>query len=133
MGADIMTKAEARLKLAYYKGNLHKELEAADDLTQMERNHKGDMAEMIAIAWLMRQNFRVFRNVSCVGDADLVYEDGDQLIKVDVKCVRYNDMGKYYEAVASPSQNGVKRLFVDPTTSQVGWLLSEFMREKAAP
>lgn len=127
-----MTRAQ-ELRLAHYKGTLHKELESAEDLTGMESNHKGDMAEMIAAAWLMRQNFRVYRNVSCVGDADLVYEQDGKLTKVDVKCIRYQDMGGHYEAVAQRSQNKVKRLFVDPTTGQVGWSLSEFMREKAAP
>lgn len=50
-------------------------------------SHKGDIAELAAAIWLMRKGYEVFRNVSCVGPADLMAWNAStgHTIIVDVK------------------------------------------------
>lgn len=47
--------------------------------------HKGAYCEMIAAAWLLKEGYEVFRNISQHGIADLVaFKDGN-IFKFDVK------------------------------------------------
>ena len=52
----------------------------------MEKNRKGDHAELKAVAWLWEQGYEVFRNCGCTGPIDLVAitPEGDTIL-IDVK------------------------------------------------
>jgi Holliday junction resolvase-like predicted endonuclease len=69
----------------------------------------GDLSELKACVWLLEQGYEVFRNVSCVGPADLtVFKDGE-LIMIDVKSSNYNPKsGKY--SFQKPKVEGVMLL-----------------------
>lgn len=65
----------------------------------LSSSRRGDLAELIAVQGLMERGFEVFRNVSCVGPADLVAwnilkpDNPPQLI--DVKSVRLTEDNLY--------------------------------------
>jgi len=98
----------------------------------MNGNRKGDLAEILAVAWLWEQGYEVFRNVGCTGKADLVIIDPekgyDELIAVDVKCVSYAKQqdGGYQPTANKPSAKNVERLLVDTDSNKVSWLLGDF-------
>jgi hypothetical protein len=133
-----MTKSEAALKLAYLRGNLEEELgcneekvgvHPREDLSWMEKNRKGDMAEMLACAWLMRHGYEVFRNVGCTGKADLmIYKPGKKAERVDVKCIRFEKDGEVWKIVSNKNKvaRGVTPLYVDPETFEVSFHLKDF-------
>lgn len=51
----------------------------------MDKKHKGAVNELIACAWLLKEGYEVFRNVSPYGFADLiVFKDG-KMLRLDVK------------------------------------------------
>jgi hypothetical protein len=76
----------------------------------MEQKHKGAHSELTACAWLLRQGYEVFRNVSQHGLIDIIaIKDGKTLL-LDVKS------GPSLASVSvSPEQaaSGVGILFVD--------------------
>ena len=56
----------------------------------MHDKHKGSLAELQACAWLLKQGYEVFRNVSQCGVADLVaWQPGGFPIYVEVRRLRY--------------------------------------------
>lgn len=65
----------------------------------LSSSRRGDLAEMIAVADLMERGYEVFRNVSCVGPADLTIWNTSHPSQppqlVDVKSIRLTDDGFY--------------------------------------
>ena len=56
----------------------------------------GALSELVACAWLLREGYQVFRNVSPHGPYDVVAIKGDDVIRIDVKTIRrYGSEGKY--------------------------------------
>lgn len=69
----------------------------------------GDISELKACVWLLEQGYEVYRNVSCVGPADLTVLKDGELWLVDVKTCNYNTKtGKY--SFQKPKVEGVKLL-----------------------
>ena len=57
----------------------------------MHDKHKGSLAELLACAWLLKQGYEVFRNVSQHGKADLIVWRGNglpQLVEVRTAVIR---------------------------------------------
>lgn len=55
----------------------------------MDKKHKGSLAELLACAWLLRQGYEVFRNVSQHGVADLIaWQPNTEPILVEVRTAR---------------------------------------------
>ena len=53
----------------------------------MDKKHKGAASELIATAWLLKQGYEVFRNVSQHGKIDLIaiHPETDEIKSIDVK------------------------------------------------
>ena len=60
-----------------------------NDMIDAPRKHRGAMAELMACAWLLRNGFEVFRNVSSVGLIDVVAWKDGQFYAFDIKMVQY--------------------------------------------
>lgn len=80
------------------------------------KKHVGARNEMVACTWLLNQGYEVFRNVSPVGEIDVIAKRGDELLLLDVKGIHLNVDG-YASATSNrltPEQvaAGVKRLNV---------------------
>ncbi len=58
----------------------------------MNKKQKGSWGELVAAAWLLKQGYEVFANVSDVGPADLVvWRPGTiEIFPIDVTCAREN-------------------------------------------
>lgn len=84
----------------------------------MRDKHRGATSELIAAAWLLRQGYEVFRNVSQHGEADLVAIKGDEVIQIDVKTrpAAVNVNG-YFKKVP----DHVRVLLVHPDTGACEW------------
>ncbi len=91
--------------------------------------NKGALAEHIAIAWLLNQEYEVFENVSQHGAIDLIATKGDEILKIDVKT---ESITKYKEkeyhlfkpdgaAVLRAAYNGIKFLIVNPQEGSCKW------------
>ena len=64
----------------------------------MHDKHKGSLAELLACAWLLKQGYEVFRNVSQHGKADLIIWRGNglpQLVEVRTAVIRPTRDGKH--------------------------------------
>ncbi len=83
---------------------------------EINKKHKGALAELTAISWLLKQGYEVYRNVSYHGICDIVASKGGELLKIDVKTANnYLRTGKFYVSqTASDEQvaHGVKVLGV---------------------
>jgi hypothetical protein len=77
----------------------------------MENKHKGAYSELTACAWLLRQGYEVFRNISQHGRADVIAIKNNERLYIDVKSDRPNEQG-YYRRTAPPP--GIAYLLVDP-------------------
>jgi hypothetical protein len=51
----------------------------------MEKKHKGARAELVACAWLLKQGYEVYRNVSPWGLCDVLATRNGEFFKFDVK------------------------------------------------
>lgn len=74
----------------------------------MERKHKGAASELTACAWLLREGYEVFRNVSPFGRADLIAVKSSGTFYIDVK----TDGKGAYKNVCPPL--GIDYLLVTP-------------------
>jgi len=91
-------------------------------------NKKGDYSELLASAWLLKQGYEVFRNVSSVGPIDIVAVNEDETILIDVKTC---SLRKDYDVITlgasalNKTAKGfdVKRLFV--YKDHVSWSMME--------
>lgn len=85
----------------------------------MERKHKGAASELIALIWLLKEGYEVYRNVSSHGIADMVAIKDDEILKIDVKT-----NSKLTTSYPSKEQvkNGIKLLVVDLDNEKIlGW------------
>jgi len=72
----------------------------------MHAKHKGALAELQACAWLLKQGYEVFRNISQHGAADLIaWRPGELPILIDVRTFFYRLTadGKSCSIVAPPN------------------------------
>jgi transposase-like protein len=80
-----------------------------------------------ASAWLMKQGYEVFRNVSPVGEADLVifYPETKELKRVDVKTpnlyVTKSGEVRSYSISEAKRNPDVSVLLVHPVTGDIYW------------
>lgn len=84
----------------------------------MNPGDKGAWGELMASAWLIKYGYEVFRNVSPVGDADLIawYPDDDEVILIDVTTSAGSGNGKL-----KTKPTHVRVLVVEPT-GECHWL-----------
>jgi Holliday junction resolvase-like predicted endonuclease len=91
------------------------------------RIKSGAHAELIASAWLLKQGYEVFRNVSPDGEADLVVfcPNTRELKRVDVKTqnhyVTKTGQIRTYALTESKRRPGVSVLLVNPLTNDILW------------
>ena len=91
-----------------------------------DTSRKGDIAELIAVTWLLEQGYEVFRNVGCTGKIDLVAVKDGEIRLIDVKTVIYRmDHGELTPG-ANKAKKGVERLLVDIPTHKVSWRMIDF-------
>lgn len=89
----------------------------------------GDMSEIVATLWLLKQGFEVFRNVGSDGPADLVALDRETgaVTKIDVKTrTAYATKNGEVVSWSSGLKNyqlaiGVRLLVADPATGTCFW------------
>lgn len=80
----------------------------------MDRKHQGALAEIIAAAWLLKEGYEVFRNVSSHGLIDIVAIRADEILRLDVKTIK---VGETRPRLSQDQiDRGVKLLIVDPKT-----------------
>lgn len=76
----------------------------------------GAVAELKACAWLLKNGYEVFRNVSATGKADLVAYKDDELILIDVTTGRFKRDGithaEYFSKEKKAYENNIKVLYV---------------------
>jgi hypothetical protein len=84
--------------------------------TKVDRKHIGAHHELIAIIWLLKQGFEVFRNVSQHGIIDIIAIKGNETLRLDVKGAGYRTDGSQEQKALSSEQinSGVKCLRVFP-------------------
>jgi len=101
----------------------------------MHAKHKGSLAELLACAWLLKQGYEVFRNVSQHGKADLIVWRGNglpQLVEVRTAVIRPRVDGKSC-SVARASKSchpDVRFLYVLTDTGECGFDLAELVETK---
>ncbi len=83
----------------------------------VNRSRSGDIAELQAVAWLLDQEYEVFRNVGCTGPIDVVaYKDG-KIILFDIKKATMDDARGSFRAsrlTEEQIKGDIKRLIVFP-------------------
>ncbi len=57
-----------------------------EEQVTLSSHKKGAIGELKACVWLLSQGYQVFKNITPDGVVDLIAINGDELIKVDVKC-----------------------------------------------
>lgn len=90
----------------------------------LEFKHRGSWAEIIASAWLLENDYEVFKNVSSHGPIDIVAIKGREISLIDVKMVtlemmvseeRLGQAATNGGAVSrSQAEGGIKPLYVSP-------------------
>jgi len=83
----------------------------------LNNTEKGYFAEQLAMAWLLKQGYWVFRNVAPQGPIDCiaVNSNGSEKILIDVKVISKNRFGQTRSKILKTRQKdmGVKILYVD--------------------
>lgn len=80
----------------------------------MNRKHQGALAEIIATAWLLKEGYEVFRNVSSHGLIDIVAIRADEILRLDVKTIK---VGETRPRLSQDQiDHGVKLLIADTQT-----------------
>lgn len=92
----------------------------------MHPKHKGSLAELLACAWLLKQGYEVFRNISQHGAGDLViWRHGETPILVDVRTlnIRVAADGKSCAVVVSKKARhpDVRFLYACPEIGDCGF------------
>lgn len=97
----------------------------------MEPNHKGDMAEIQAAAWLMSKGYKVYRNLGCTGRVDLIAMQDDedpkpvmiQVKGITARKLNHGEVDYYfkYKGMKEDLDAGIKPLWVCLRTGTVGW------------
>lgn len=74
----------------------------------VERKHRGAYSELIACAWLLKEGYEVFRNVSPHGAADLVAIGNGEVLRIDVKT------GGVHPLQPAQAEQGIAAIYVLP-------------------
>lgn len=84
----------------------------------MQAKHKGAHSELIASAWLLRQGYEVFRNVSQHGRVDIIAIRNNEIIYIDVKTDAPSRTGYFRRTVPPP---GLTYILVSPNGDCRWW------------
>ena len=92
----------------------------------------GDLLEIQAVAWLIDQDYEVFRNDCCTGPVDIIALDVEtnEVLKIDVKTTGVCSDQKHLlipKLTDLQVQLGVKVLTINKMTNE--WVLADGKRE----
>ncbi len=97
------------------------------------RPTKGAIAEHIAVAWLLANEYHVFKCVSYNSPIDIVaWKNSSSSLLIDVKTATRNTwkgkISKWHGKVATPEQvaAGIRILYVNPETKECSWSVDDF-------
>ncbi len=93
---------------------------------EIHRKHKGALAELLAISWLLKQGYEVYRNVSPHGLCDIIGEKNDKIIKIDVKTGYISPLTgemRVPDLSEEQTKNGIRAIavFYTETVDQCFW------------
>jgi len=81
----------------------------------------GDVYELVVAQQAMLRGAEVFRNLSCVGDTDLVFQKNGEVLRIDVKCMKNDGTGKWRANNKAKPLPGVYHVYIDPENWQPRW------------
>ncbi len=81
----------------------------------------GDVYELAVAREAMLRGAEVFRNLSCVGNTDLVIEKDGEVLRIDVKCMKKTATGKWKANNQAKPLPGVYHVYIDPENWQPRW------------
>ena len=81
----------------------------------------GDIYELVVAQQAMLRGAEVFRNLSCVGDTDLVFQKNGEVLRIDVKCMELYAPGKWKANNAAKPLPGVYHVYIDPENWRPRW------------
>lgn len=81
----------------------------------------GDIYELVVAQQAMLRGAEVFRNLSCVGDTDLVFQKNGEVLRIDVKCMKLYAPGKWKANNAAKPLPGVYHVYIDPENWRPRW------------
>jgi hypothetical protein len=81
----------------------------------------GDVYELAVAREAMLRGAEVFRNLSCVGNTDLVIEKDGEVLRIDVKCMKKTTTGKWKANNQAKPLPGVYHVYIDPENWQPRW------------
>jgi hypothetical protein len=87
--------------------------------TTFSTTHKGDVAELMAAAELMRRGYRVSRPLSNGAPYDLIVDDGTRLYRVQVKKASHVEGGLRINLCSSKHHRGRSRVLYKGTCDAV--------------
>jgi hypothetical protein len=87
----------------------------------MSPGKKGARGELLASAWLMKQGYEVFRNLSPNGAADLVAYRDNEFTRIDVKCCKMRYGKPVYARVKAQLKNDNVRLILVNDNGDCYW------------
>ena len=69
----------------------------------------------------MMRGAEVFRNLSCVGNTDLVLEKDGDVLRIDVKCMKKHKSGVWTANNQAKPLPGVYHVYIDPENWRPRW------------
>lgn len=81
----------------------------------------GDVYELAVAREAMLRGAEVFRNLSCVGNTDLVLEKDGEVLRIDVKCMKKTETGKWKANNRAKPLPGVYHVYIDPENWRPRW------------
>jgi hypothetical protein len=81
----------------------------------------GDVYELVVAHEAMLRGAEVFRNLSCVGNTDLVIEKDGEVLRIDVKCMKKTATGKWKANNSMKPLPGVYHVYIDPENWRPRW------------
>ena len=81
----------------------------------------GDLYELAVAYEAMLRGAEVFRNLSCVGDTDLVLEKDGKILRIDVKHMKKTATGKWTSNHNNKPLPDVYHVYIDPENWQPRW------------
>ena len=81
----------------------------------------GDVYELVVAHEAMLRGAEVFRNLSCVGNTDLVLEKDGEVLRIDVKHMKKTETGKWEANNKAKPLPGVYHVYIDPENWQPRW------------
>jgi hypothetical protein len=81
----------------------------------------GDLYELAVAREAMLRGAEVFRNLSCVGNTDLVLEKDGEVLRIDVKHMKKTATGKWTSNHNNKPLPGVYHVYIDPENWKPRW------------